>query len=488
MDSENTPVVPPAFPPEEQAILITADMLVPARPKDPRVPFEKGMSYFPVVIGLLIIANVAVYLWEIATGALTSQEAVIAAGALYREKILAGEAWRLLTAAFLHGSLDHILGNTVFMYIIGLATEHAFGLAKTTVIYIFAALTGSLLSTVMAPGPGVGASGAIFGLMGALTVVFYRRRADFYLRDRGIGAFVGALALLQIILGFTETYVDNWAHLGGFLGGALAALVLRPALGEESRTYSGPVKALLAAGCALAAGVYLFSFGYLAAVETQVWLHYGKKTAALRAADAALEKNPANSYMYFVRGMILLSAGKPDAAVGDLDRYLAANRGNSRAFFAVGHAYSQREQYPRAIEYYTRAIELEPSNVNYLNSRGYNCILAGNYAAARADFAALLKIDPQYAPAWGNLGLVSASEGDYPKAIELLEKALGMDSSQAILKDLIAALKAEQRHQRAEATNRYSVFISAANKDRANWLAEIRFAENRIRVLRNLKN
>lgn len=488
MDTERTPDAMPETPTAEaeQPLLITPDMLVPVRPKDPRVPFEKGLSYFPVLIVLLILANVAVYLWEVATGALVSQEAVIAAGALYREKVLAGEVWRLVTAAFLHGGFDHILGNTIFMYILGLGAEHAFGLGKTAVIYLFAAVTGSLLSLAMQPGPGVGASGAIFGLMGALAVVFHRRRADFYLRDRGIGIFVGAVAVYQIGTGFFEPFIDNWAHLGGFLGGALAALVLRPALGEESRTFPGAAKALLAAAFALFAGIWLFLGGYLAAVEAHAWLYLGKKPAAVAAATAALERNPANTHMYYLRGTVLLDAGQPDAALRDLARYLETNGGSHRAQFAVGHAYYERGQYHEALAHYSRAVALAPRDVHYLNSRGYAYILTDQYAAARADFTALLEIDGQYAPAWGNLGLVHAYEGDYTVAIGKLEQAYSMDKAQAPLKYLIAGLRAEVLGQRAKAIENYDRFAGEVAKDRSTWQAEINFAENRIAALKRL--
>lgn len=475
-----------APPEEERPLLITADMLVPARPKDPRTPFEKDMSYFPLLITLLIIANIAVFMWEIATGALVGQESVIAAGALSRDMVLAGEWWRLLSAAFLHGGFDHILANTIFMYILGMATEHAFGLAKTAVIYTGAALSGSLLSLAMSPGPAVGASGAIFGLMGALAVVFFRRRTDFYLRDRGIGTFVGALAVLQIALGFSDPVIDNWAHLGGCLGGALCALVLRPALGEESRVFSAARKALVTAAVTLTVGFYLLTAGYLAAVEAAVWLYLGDRPAAIFAAGRAIDRNPDNAYLYYLRGSLLLDAGHSDAALTDLTVYVARSPGSHRALYAVGHAYHERERYPEAIDYYTRAIALAPRNVDYLNSRGYAYIFVGNLAAARADFAAAVGINAGYAPGWGNLGLVYAYEGDYGKAVELLQRAVSLDSSQAPLKKLVAGLEAELRGRRADAIGHYTAFVGAVTQERANWLAEVRFAENRVRVLRSL--
>jgi rhomboid protease GluP len=480
------PPLPPA-PPEERPLLITADMLVPVRPKDSRVPFEKGMSYFPLLVVLLLLANAAVFLWEIATGALLDSESVIAAGALHRDSVLAGQWWRLFTAAFLHGGFDHILGNAIFLYILGLGTEHAFGLVRTTAIYLFAALCGSLLSLAMSPGPAVGASGAIFGLMGALAVVFYRRRADFYVRDRAIGAFVGLLAVYQIFIGFTEPFVDNWAHLGGCLGGAAAVLVLRPVLGQESRLFSPAVKSLAAAAIAVPIALWLFAAGYLHAIEAQAWLLRGDKPAAIAAATRAIETNPANTYMLYLRGTIYLRSGQPDAGLADLDAYLRLSPRNARAFYIVGHVHHEREHFPKAIEYYSRALALDPGNVHYLNSRGYARILTGDYAAARADFDAILAKDPKYAPAWGNLGLIRAYRGDYPQAIELLEKARAMDSSQKVLGNLIAALRAERQGQRADAAGRYSAFIGAVKDERAGWLAEIRFAESRLRILRAAK-
>ncbi|HWQ61436.1 MAG TPA: tetratricopeptide repeat protein, partial [Negativicutes bacterium] len=282
-------------------------------------------------------------------------------------------------------------------------------------------------------------------------------------------------------------YIDNWAHLGGFLGGSLAALFLRPAIGEESRTYAVPVKALLAVAFTLAAGLYLFSYGYIAAAEANVWLYLGKKPAAMGAATRALAQNPANSYMYFFRGMLLFDAKQYAAAQSDFAEYLRRNPDSANALHTIGQAYYEGGQFTQAIAYYSQAIEREPGNVDYLNARGYTYILTGQYAAARADFTALLEIDAGYAPGWGNLGLVHAFEGDFPKAIELLGKAVTMDKSQAPITSIIAGLKFELRNQRTEAINNYEYFVKNRTQDRNNWLAEIKFAENRVRILRAAK-
>ena len=93
-----------------------------------------------------------------------------------------------------------------------------------------AATTGSLLSAALSPGPSVGASGAIFGVVAAVIVVLYRYQRRFYLRDKRIGFVLLFWAAYQISTGLLNPYIDNYGHLGGFAGGASAALLLRPSL------------------------------------------------------------------------------------------------------------------------------------------------------------------------------------------------------------------------------------------------------------------
>jgi rhomboid protease GluP len=233
----------------EEPILITSDMLAPRRraapPKasDGRVDFERGMRRLPPLIMTLIIANVAVFAWELSAGSLLGTKTAIEsghvnpilAGALIRERVLAGEWWRMITAMFLHGGPDHLIGNMVALFIVGMACEHAFGSAKTAAIYLGSGLLGSVFSLATGPGPSVGASGAIFGVLMAVVVMLYRNQKYFFVRDTRIGFVLAAWAGWQLFTGFLNPFVDNFAHLGGMTGGAIAALLLTPRLtGRES--------------------------------------------------------------------------------------------------------------------------------------------------------------------------------------------------------------------------------------------------------------
>jgi len=233
----------------EEPILITPDMLAPApapapprraaaKVSDGRVDFERGMRRLPPLIVFLILANVAVFVWEVSAGAFApilestgpDHTNPIMAGALIRERVLAGEWWRMITATFLHGGPDHLIGNMIALFIVGMACEHAFGASRTAAIYFGSGLAGTAFSLATGPGPSVGASGAIFGVLMAVVVMLYRNQKYFFVRDKRIGFVLAAWAGWQLFVGFMSPFIDNFAHLGGMTGGALAALLLTPTL------------------------------------------------------------------------------------------------------------------------------------------------------------------------------------------------------------------------------------------------------------------
>jgi rhomboid protease GluP len=218
---------PDGHPRPEEPLLITPSMLT-APPGRAAVDFERGMRLAPGFILLLIAANVALFAWEIAAGALSDEDAIIAAGALARDQVRAGEWWRLVSATFLHGGFDHLIGNMIVLYIVGIALEHAVGFTSTAFIYFASGIAGSVLSMLMSPGPSVGASGAIFGVAGAVIVVLWRFRDRYHLRDKRIGIVLAVWAAYQLAIGFMLPFVDNFAHLGGLAGGAVATLLVRP--------------------------------------------------------------------------------------------------------------------------------------------------------------------------------------------------------------------------------------------------------------------
>ena len=140
-----------------------------------------------------------------------------------RDLVKEGQVYRLLTSAFLHQNLFHLIFNMYALSVIGNQVESFVGKWKYLIIYLVSALTGSLLSCVINTGWSLGASGAIFGLMGMLLYfgLFYR----LYL-DKALKTQIVPLILMNLGLGFIISGIDNAAHIGGLFGGFLISMAL----------------------------------------------------------------------------------------------------------------------------------------------------------------------------------------------------------------------------------------------------------------------
>jgi rhomboid protease GluP len=137
----------------------------------------------------------------------------------------AGSWWTLFTAIYLHGSLLHIVFNLLWVRQLAPPVEEIFGGARLVVVFTVAGALGFVLSNAVGVPRTIGASGAIFGLLGAM-VAYGRSRGGSF----GVAVLrqYGQWALIMFIFGFFMAGVNNWGHAGGFVGGYLTALALGP--------------------------------------------------------------------------------------------------------------------------------------------------------------------------------------------------------------------------------------------------------------------
>ena len=207
----------------ERAIRITPDMLIRRQ-----VDFERRMRRFPPVTLALVLVLAAIFAAEVAFDLLDSADGLLIAGALSRAAVLAGQWWRLVSAVFLHGGFEHLVGNVVALFVLGMVCEHAFGRVQFVWLFVMSGVAGSVVSMLTSEGPSVGASGAIFGLQGAAMVLFRRYRDRLLVRDRRIGLVLLVWALFNIVQGVLSPFIDNGAHIGGLVAGILLARGLHP--------------------------------------------------------------------------------------------------------------------------------------------------------------------------------------------------------------------------------------------------------------------
>lgn len=158
-----------------------------------------------------------------------SGQTLVRWGSQFSPYILQGQWWRLGTAMFLHGGLIHIAVNSYALYVLGPGLESLYGHGRWLFVYLGAGIIASTSSFLMGTVNAIGASGAIFGLMGAY--VYY----TWYMRGparRRLWAGIWPTLVINLVIGVTLPFVDIWAHLGGLIGGfALSALVGLP--GEQ---------------------------------------------------------------------------------------------------------------------------------------------------------------------------------------------------------------------------------------------------------------
>lgn len=142
----------------------------------------------------------------------------------YGPLVTEGQYYRLFTSMFIHANIFHILFNMYALYLLGAQAEGFFGKGKFLVIYILSGISGSLLSILLNQGAvSVGASGAIFGILGALLYFGYNNRV--YLGNTLIREIVPVI-LINLAFGFMMTGVDNFAHIGGLIGGLTTAMAV----------------------------------------------------------------------------------------------------------------------------------------------------------------------------------------------------------------------------------------------------------------------
>lgn len=188
---------------------------------------QRAAPAFPVYSAILIACLVAVFVFQVLADGNDSifnggDTSVLLAGFI-KPAFMSGEYWRMFTGFTLHGGLMHLLFNCYALYVLGKLIETLSNRAHLAIIFLLAAIGGSVLSLIFMPdGISIGASGGIVGFLGYMAVYGYKRREILppgFLKNMLFN--IGFLALYGIAL---YRVIDNFGHLGGLLTGALYGL------------------------------------------------------------------------------------------------------------------------------------------------------------------------------------------------------------------------------------------------------------------------
>lgn len=418
-----------------------------------RAPWELSSSSGIGLTQALVFINVAAYLAIGAMGGSVmspSSQALVRWGANYGPLTWSGDWWRLISYNFLHGGLLHIGFNMWCLWDLGMLCESLYGTWTFGALYFICGVAGGLTSTGINPYRlSVGASGAIFGLAGALIAGYYLGeftipRPMIQMRLRSLLLFVA----YNIILGFVGA-TDNLCHLGGLVAGLICgALIARLAPSAEDVT----------------GRIAIIMFAVLALTGTTV----------------SLERS--RSYIFHAqRGTEFLSQNQPDDAISELQASERANPNYLPARIALAEAYYSKGQYPQAEAELKQALAMQPENVNAAYRLGFVQLKEHKPQNAKTTFSKLIAQDPNLAGAHYGLGMSHAAEGDdraaileYQAAIKLRPEFGGvryqLGLSQAKLKDYDAAISSFQ--QEAQNGDDYDNEIALADAYQAKGMVK----------------
>src|SRR5690625_4153209 len=205
----------------------------------------------PIFTYILLAINLMMFFILEINGGSTDVETLIQFGAKYNPYMIDGEWWRLVSSMFLHIGFLHLAMNIVAFYYLGVAVERIYVSSRFLIIYFLAGIAGSLTSFTFAMNVSAGASGAIFGLFGALLFFGIVHKKVFF---QTMGRNIITIVAINIVLGFVIPQIDIGAHLGGLIAGFIAsAIVYLPREKRITIQFSALIIYLL-----LLSGLFLF--------------------------------------------------------------------------------------------------------------------------------------------------------------------------------------------------------------------------------------
>jgi rhomboid protease GluP len=380
-----------------------------------RLPQQATVATKPATATIVLLAiNLAIFIIMVASGVswISPQtDQVLRWGADYGPYTLSGQYWRLITSMFLHFGIIHIFGNMWCLWSLGELAEKLIDSVSLLGLYLVTGIGASLLSLSWDPmRVSAGASGAIFGIAGALISVLYFGNLGLQPASvRKLLGYVIRFAFLNLLFGL-QGHIDNMAHLGGLVTGLAAGFFLARTFNATPEERPARRRVVLAVSAVLV--ILLF-------------------VPVIRAKQYAVE---------FGKGQAALDHDDLNAAIPHLEKYVAARPGDIRGHALLGWALYETKRYDDAVQEFERALAINP--------------------------------DDPYVEV--NLAKIYAYQKKTDKALELFKKSMPRSEPDAVTFYWYAsALKDAGRLPEAESNIRKAIQLDPKDLDAHKLLAEI---------------
>ncbi|WP_138415787.1 rhomboid family intramembrane serine protease [Aquibacillus sediminis] len=335
------------------------------RQQEEKALFSNGQ---PRITTIFLVMNILFFLFIEAKGGSTSTLTLITYGAKYNPAILDGEWWRIISSMFIHIGILHLFMNMLALYFVGSAVEKIYGSGRFTFIYVGAGIMGGLASFAWNPQIAAGASGAIFGLLGALLFFGVNYKRVFF---QTMGWNLIIVILLNIVFGVTVPQIDNGAHMGGLIGGFVAAAIV---FFPSKRNLKVQLLACLSF-CVIISGLLVYgltnmSAHYSAVVQTQLaqeLIEQENYQEVIEVTTLAIDEQ-VQSYqaeLHFFRSYAWLQLGRVEEATNDLLHVVQIDSSFAEAHYNLALIYADEGNVEEAHDHAERASQLQPSNQDF---------------------------------------------------------------------------------------------------------------------------
>jgi len=472
-----------------------ADQPLPL-PADPQSYGAAPRRYWAFITLTLLALNFVLFGLEIYAGGADNNTVLLNLGAAYGPYMRRGEYFRLVMPIFLHGGWLHILGNSYCLYILGPILERVYGYGRYLTIYLAAGMGGAFLSMTVSRNVSVGASGAIFGIAGAMLVTGFVHRDVIPPRwGRAFGTGMIPFIVLNLALGFSVHGIDNWGHLGGLATGALLALVIPPPrhdppYGEIAEPPSQAMVFLPLAVVILAMAATANHYRTIQAMDHL--LAQGERLVSARQYDRGLRDfqearslAPRQEQPHEALGRYYLTQRKYGQAVQEFQESVRLTEGEDQDRLELGLAYQLNGDPQKAHQIFEALLGTNPQSAQGKRLLAANQLLLADlyanqklYADAIKNYQEALRLVPDFAEAQNNLAWLYATcddqkyrdpkaaleharlavqltqwkqgdfvdslaeayfvNGDYPGAVETQKKALALEPDNTELQEHMA--------------------------------------------------
>ena len=305
--------------------------------RPPSLPIQP--RYWPVATLVILGINVVVFLAMTLAGGSTNTDVLLDFGASFSPYFRRGEYWRLVMPMFLHIGWLHLAVNSYALFLLGPILERVYGYGRFALLYVAAGMGSSAVSMSLSRNIAAGASGAIFGIAGAMLVAGYLHREVIPPRwGRALGRGILPFIVLNLILGFTVRGIDNWGHLGGLLSGMVLAALIPPPAHDLAPQFGDarPSQAVIALPVVV-----------VALAMTSTAQHYVRSREVTRL---------------LWEGAQLHAAHQEAKALERLRTAAQRSPHDERPHMMMADLYAEQKLYSDAIQHYKEALQIEPDS------------------------------------------------------------------------------------------------------------------------------